>query len=155
MRRALLALLTLVLTIGLMVPLSAGQSKNFRAHLTGSEEVPAIETQGQGQVIFKVVGNQVQYRLITANLEAITQAHIHCGAAGTNGPPEVFLFHLVPEGVDSTGVLSSGTFGADDLLGNCGYETLADLLEAMVAGDTYVNVHTVDFPTGEIRGQIR
>jgi hypothetical protein len=32
---------------------------------------------------------------------------------------------------------------------------LEDLLEAMRSGNTYVNVHTSQYPGGEIRGQIR
>jgi hypothetical protein len=33
--------------------------------------------------------------------------------------------------------------------------TLADLVEHIVAGNAYVNVHTSQFPAGEIRGQIK
>jgi hypothetical protein len=36
----------------------------------------------------------------------------------------------------------------------CGWEDLADMLEAMAAGGTYVNVHTTQFRGGEIRGQV-
>ena len=36
----------------------------------------------------------------------------------------------------------------------CG-PTLADLAEAMLDGMVYVNVHTTDFPAGEIRGQVK
>jgi hypothetical protein len=32
--------------------------------------------------------------------------------------------------------------------------SLSDLLAAMQAGNTYVNVHTSQFPAGEVRGQI-
>jgi hypothetical protein len=32
--------------------------------------------------------------------------------------------------------------------------TLQDLLDAIEAGNTYVNVHTVQLAPGEIRGQI-
>jgi hypothetical protein len=33
--------------------------------------------------------------------------------------------------------------------------TTADIVEAVKAGNAYVNVHTVTYPAGEIRGQIR
>lgn len=155
MRRSLTAVLTLAIIFGLMVPVWAGQNKNFRAHLTGGEEVPAVDSGGQGQAIFKVDGDQIHFKLITANLDEITQAHIHCGAAGDNRPPAVFLFPFVAEGVSNNGVLSSGTFTADDFTGLCDYEDIDDLIEAMATGNAYVNVHTVDFPGGEIRGQIR
>ena len=32
--------------------------------------------------------------------------------------------------------------------------TLADLREAIIAGDAYVNVHSVLNPAGEVRGQL-
>ena len=155
MRRSIVTLVTLAVTLGLMVPVSAGQTKNFRAHLSGGQEVPAVDSGGQGQAIFKVDGDQIHFKLITANLDEITQAHIHCGAAGDNRPPAVFLFPFVAEGVSNNGVLNSGTFTADDFTGLCDYEDIDDLIEAMASGNAYVNVHTLDFAGGEIRGQIR
>lgn len=50
--------------------------------------------------------------------------------------------------------LAKGAITAPDEGIGCGWETLADVLEAMRSGDTYVNVHTVDNPPGEVRGQI-
>ncbi len=63
------------------------------------------------------------------------------------------------------GILATGTFTADDLVGVLDGGTLADLLDAIDAGIAYVNVHTDDgiapantgpgdFPGGEIRGQL-
>ncbi|MEX0863257.1 MAG: CHRD domain-containing protein [Acidimicrobiia bacterium] len=155
MRRTFVTLVALVLTLGLMAPVAAAQTKNFRAHLSGGDEVPAVDSGGQGQAIFRVDGDQVHYMLIVAHLDEITQAHIHCAAAGVNGPVKVFLFGLVPTGVDSNGILSMGSFTAEDFTGACpGIETIDDLVAAMASGGAYVNVHTIDFPGGEIRGQI-
>jgi hypothetical protein len=36
----------------------------------------------------------------------------------------------------------------------CGWTDLEATLIAMWSGDTYVNVHTVNYPDGGIRGQI-
>jgi hypothetical protein len=65
---------------------NSGHNRNFRAHLSGDEEVPAVDTRARGQTIFQLSkdGSELSYKLIAANIENITQAHIHCGAAGVN-----------------------------------------------------------------------
>jgi len=50
------------------------------------------------------------------------------------------------------GILIENSFGTTDVTGGL---TLADVLSAMRSGNAYCNVHTVNFPGGEIRGQIR
>jgi hypothetical protein len=57
--------------------------------------------------------------------------------------------------VSSNGTLAEGTFTAANLVGPLAGATLADLLAEMEAGNSYVNVHTLAFPPGEIRGQVR
>ena len=159
MRRVLVTVLTLALMMGLMVSVSAVQNKNFRTHLTGSQEVPANLSGGQGQAIFRVEGLEIHFKLITANLDNITQAHIHCGPAHDNGPVVVFLFGLAPPTANN-GILSQGTFDAGDFtpVGTrpaCSdIVTIDDLVAAMATGEAYVNVHTTAFPPGEIRGNL-
>jgi hypothetical protein len=53
------------------------------------------------------------------------------------------------------GKYAEGTIQASDLSGNLKGGQLSILKEAMEAGFTYVNVHTVVKPSGEVRGQIR
>jgi hypothetical protein len=132
-------------------------NRNFRAHLSGDEEVPPVDTQGQGQVIFQLNrdGTELSYKLIVANIEDVTQAHIHLAPAGQNGPVVAFLFGFVFGGVTTNGILAEGTLIADDLIGPLSGGGLADLINAMRAGNTYVNVHTIAHPPGESRGQIR
>ncbi len=151
-------------------PLSApAASSKFSAHLSGREEVPARETAANGNVKFTLSkdGTQLQYRLIVANIENVIAAHIHMGAQGANGPIVVTLYGPVAAGGGrKSGVLATGTISAADLSGDLAGRPLSDLIDAMRAGNTYVNVHTDDgsdpgdsrsgdFPNGEIRGQIR
>lgn len=156
----LLVLLAVLLLITGSVAANPGQT-NFRAHLSGGEEVPPVSTQAQGQAIFKLSadGNALHYKLIVANLVDTRQAHIHLAMAGTNGPVIAFLYPDAPPPVlipgRFSGVLARGTITAEDLIGPMEGETIADLVAQINAGNTYVNVHTIANPLGEIRGQIR
>jgi hypothetical protein len=133
---------------------------NFRAHLSGDQEVPPVETRATGQAIFQLSrdGTELSYRLIVANIENVTMAHIHLAPAGVNGPVVAWLY---PEGPPPqliegrfSGVLATGVITADDLVGPLAGADLWDLIDEMVAGNTYVNVHTEQFGAGEVRGQI-
>lgn len=133
---------------------------NFRTHLQGDNEVPAVETNAQGQAKFKVSkdGNSISYKLIVSNIENVLMAHIHNASAGENGGVVVWLYPASPPPapIDGRfqGVLAEGTITADDLVGALEGQSLDDLIEEMEAGNTYVNVHTEQNPPGEIRGQI-
>lgn len=139
----------------------AQSNRNFVAHLSGAEEVPPVATQAQGQAIFQVTsdGAALQFKLIVANIENVTQAHIHLAPFGQNGAVVAWLYpsapppQLIPGRSD--GVLSAGVITAANLVGPLAGQTLEDLLAAMTSGNTYVNVHTLQFPAGEVRGQVR
>lgn len=132
------------------------RSGNFRTHLTGDEEVPAVVTGAQGQATFKLSadGESITYKLNVANIDDVTQAHIHLAAPGVNGQIVTFLFGLVPEGVDVNGRLASGSIEAGDLIGPLAGQPLSALITAIEDGGAYVNVHTIAHPGGEIRGQL-
>jgi hypothetical protein len=57
-------------------------------------------------------------------------------------------------GGDQNGSLSEGTFTAANLIGPLAGQPLSALIDAIRAGNTYVNVHTEVSPGGEIRSQI-
>jgi hypothetical protein len=155
--------LVLVLLGLLASPLSAladNRPLNFRAHLSGDEEVPPVETRAQGQAIFLLSsdGSLLYYKLIVANIDNVTQAHIHVAPAGVNGPVAVWLY---PEGPPAqlipgrfNGVLAEGFITEDELVGPLAGAQLDDLVKLMKSSETYVNVHTSQFPPGEVRGQI-
>lgn len=135
--------------------------KNFVAHLSGGQEVPAVTTTAQGQFIahLSADGTELHYRLIVANIENVRMAHIHIGPAGTNGPIVVWLYPSAPPprliAGRSNGILAEGTVTDADLTGPLAGMTMADLVHAMKSGNAYVNVHTAANPGGEVRGQIR
>ena len=162
--RTLGVTLALAAVLGLVAAVAAAppqQPRNFVAPLSGGEEVPAVATSARGVAIFQLSpdGSTLTYRLIASNIENILQAHIHArGAAGVNAPVVAFLYPdnpppaLIPGRHD--GVLATGTITAADLIGPLSGGTMADLLDAIADGDAYVNVHTTQNPTGEIRGQL-
>jgi hypothetical protein len=169
-RSGLLAVMvTVVLTLILVPAASPGDNLNFVTALSGGEEVPTRDTQGRGVAIFSLSkdGTELAYKLIVANIENVVAAHIHIGPAGMNGPVVVFLFGPVPPGGGRTdGPLSEGVITAANFVGPLSGQPFSDLIEAIEAGNTYVNVHTDDgvappntgagdFPGGEIRGQIK
>ncbi|MFH5832767.1 CHRD domain-containing protein [Halalkalibaculum sp. DA3122] len=140
---------------------ASSNQRNFRAHLKGSNEVPPVETDAQGQAIFQVSkdGSSIDYKLIVANIENVLMAHIHNAPSGQNGGVVVWLYPQAPppqliEG-QTQGILAEGTITADELVGSLEGQTLDALISEMKAGNTYVNVHTTQNPPGEIRGQIK
>jgi hypothetical protein len=156
--------LTLLFAVALslsLAPASAQGRGAYVAPLSGGEEVPAVDTGARGQAVFKADrdGTSVDYRLIVANIQNVTMAHIHVAPAGANGPVVVWLYpdapppELIPG--RSSGVLATGTITADDLVGQLAGSSVEDLLGLMDTGQTYVNVHTEAYPAGEVRGQIR
>lgn len=134
---------------------------NPTATLSGGEEVPANASRARGQAVFQLnaAGDAITFRLLIANIENTTQAHIHRAPAGVNGGivvwlrPEAPPAVLVPGRFD--GVFAAGTITAANLVGSLAGQPLSALLDEMRAGNTYVNVHTSQVPGGEVRGQIR
>lgn len=153
-KKRFLFLMMMVLLMGTALLVQAGGNRNFRAHLSGRDEVPANDSRAQGQAIFQFSkdGDSLSYKLIVANIENVFAAHIHCAVSGVNGPVGVTLFG--GSTVTVNGILAEETVTAPNPGNACGWESLDDVRDAMESGGAYVNVHTDAFPPGEIRGQI-
>ena len=140
-----------------------GDPHNHRTHLTGDAERPdPNDSRAQGQAIFHVSddGSEIQYKLIVANIENVTQAHIHC-CANTEGTAGIVVWlypsapplQLIPGRFQ--GALAEGAITQGSLVGSLAGQSLTVLLDNIASGLAYVNVHTSLFPPGEIRGQIQ
>lgn len=155
-RKLLIVLSLLVLPVLTLGPAaSATGGFNFQAHLTGDEEVPPTGSDATGQAAIRLSDDEstVSWRLVVANIENVFAAHIHCGKPGENGPVSVTLYGgpLIAGRFD--GVLSTGSASVTGK--TCVFtEGTVSLVQAMRDGNTYVNVHTSQFPGGEIRGQV-
>lgn len=136
-------------------------SHEFEIPLNGASQVPPVTTDASGNVQVQIINNgmAVRFELTVCDIQNVTQAHIHVGAAGTNGPVILFLYGPNPAKFSTKGCseLSEGTLTPKDLILNpdVGIKNWNDFLAALVAGTTYVNVHTSPaHPMGEIRGQL-
>jgi hypothetical protein len=146
---------------------SRGASHNFGTSLSSGEEVPTNDSKARGNAVFQLSddGSTLHYKLIVANVDNVTQAHIHCGPAGVNGPIIVWLYPSAPpaaliEGT-SNGILNEGDATNANVIARpnstqCpgGVANLADVIAKLASGGAYANVHTTAFPPGEIRGQV-
>lgn len=149
----------------------AGDSAlEFRAGLSGAQEVPEVPTvtTGDVRVEFNADLSRFEFELIVRDGVGITQAHLHCGRPGENGPIVVFLFPdmppaLSPPGVDINGELAKGTRSNADIRPTAAdcvtaigrvVNNIASLAFAARDGLVYANVHTVARPGGEVRGQL-
>jgi|694.fasta_scaffold74330_5 hypothetical protein len=172
--RALSITLLVLLLLTFAGTVSASSSRDFEADLAGEFEVPAPRVTGaEGEAEFKLIANgtKLRFKVKVEDITNVWMAHIHLAPTGVNGPIVVWLFprtqqppaQSIPGQFD--GKLAEGLITAADLTGPLAGKSLSDLVAAMQAGNTYVNVHTNDFVDppntgpgdflgGEIRGQL-
>ncbi|MFZ3167073.1 MAG: PQQ-dependent sugar dehydrogenase, partial [Candidatus Methanoperedens sp.] len=136
-------------------------SNNFTANLSSNEIVQQpVVSLAKGNATFELSdnGTRLHYKIMVENIENVTMAHIHLAPAGVDGPVVAWLYPEVPPAVlipgRFDGLLAEGNITSINLSGPLAGQPLNALLEAMIKGNTYVNVHTNQYPNGEIRGQI-
>lgn len=153
LRRILKILVASILFVAASPLAASADSSEFEADLDPGQEVqtPAVVSDGEGEAEFTVKRNKIRFELEWEDLtSSVVAGHIHCAAAGANGFVGVTLIH---ETMGDDGKVK-GSFTAPDAGNTCGWTSLNDVLAAMVTGNAYVNVHTANFPAGEIRGQV-
>lgn len=158
----------LLLTVFMLSTVARADQLAFTGTLTGSQEVPPTGSAGVGSalVTLDTVTNLLTVNVSFAGLGSPTIAsHIHCCAPpGTNAivATAVPTFPGFPLGV-TTGtylmtfdLLDAATYNPAFITAQGG--TVAGAMAAFVAGlqsgQTYLNIHTTQFPTGEIRAQL-
>lgn len=141
-KRAFMALAGLALAGTLTLAQAAPVS--FDVALTGAEQVPPVQTAGSGNaaLTFDPATRVVTWKITYGNLSSpVTMAHFHGPApAGKNAPVKVWISKRGDKDVTSP-ITGEATLSADE----------AKMFED---GEMYVNVHTKDHPSGEIRGQV-
>ena len=140
----------------------------FSAKLVGFEELPAVFSKGSGTLDLHLNRNArtITFKLTFSGLSApVTQSHIHFGKDHVAGGVTVFFCTNSNNGPPGTqpcpagGGTVTGTITGANVIGLPAQALPAgnfDALVAIIESDTaYANVHTTNFPAGEIRGQIR
>jgi hypothetical protein len=112
--------------------------------LSGPEVVPPVDTPatGTGNIVVNVdtgeISGTITFTGLTGNADG---GHIHTGTIAVPGPIIVEF-----EGGDG---LTAGTYSVP-----IGWVMTPDQLNALATNDTHFVVHSVNFPAGEISGQI-
>ena len=138
----------------------AGHDGFNGTHMSGGQETPPRPSRAQGQLVLRLEagGTALAYKLLVANIEDVTQAHIHLSPPGAPGPVIAWLYPAAPPAQHIpgrfNGVLAEGTITDINVTGPLAGQGVAALVATIRAGNAYANVHTVRFPPGEIRGQI-
>lgn len=161
---------TRTIAVDLSAAASGGQSARIRGELSGFEEDPlALSTTGTGSFRLTIDEDEPEltYELSYADLEGtITQAHIHLGGVAQSGGISTFLCSNLTTPAPPPGTQAcppapatiTGTLTAGDVIGPVGQGIsageMAELIAAIEADTTYVNVHSAKYPGGEIRSQL-
>lgn len=161
--------LALLLAAALAYPSTAHAATFvFNGNLTGGQEVPPVSTPGSGNALvsFDDMTNLLSVQVSFANLLGnTTAAHIHCCApiganAGVVTP--VPSFPGFPLGVTAGSysqvfnLTQASSFNAAFINSNGGSVTTARqaFITGLQSNQAYFNLHSSQFPGGEIRGQL-
>ena len=147
-----------VLGLGAAVVLVAGwttrpapsRSDRYVAEMNGAQETPANNGKATGHAELTLDGTKLKYAVEVKDLSGPpTAAHIHVGPSGVAGPP-VYTFQLKSK--SATGSIAEGTI---DLTKDASAGVSGDSLKTLLNnGNAYINVHSGNFPNGEVRGQV-
>ena len=135
---------------------------NFKATLSGYDEVPTLSTTGSGTVAIHISKNPdlITVKLTFTNLEGVASAsHFHIGKPAINGGVAAFICGgskpscpATPDGTVTT------TIAANDVVAvpaqGIAAGDIAALIRAIENGAVYANLHTNIHASGEIRGQV-
>jgi len=147
-RTKLVPALVALVVCALVVPALSLAGRNTieeSAKLKGKNEVPGPGSpngKGEIHVFLKPAKNKVCFELEVSKLDTITASHIHKGVPDQAGAVKVTL-------IDSQ-IQGTGSYEG------CVENVRSKLLDKIVAKPEkfYVNVHTLDYPEGAIRGQL-
>lgn len=122
-------------------------NEKAEATLSGSNEVPSVDTAATGNVTAELDGDTLKVNGTFTGLSSAlhevsgSAAHVHSAPKGSNGT--IFFNLTVTPNADGR----SGSFTGTKSMSDSDKQVFKD-------GGLYVNVHTDDNPNGEIRAQL-
>jgi hypothetical protein len=158
MRRVLLTATAVLIGIGLAGTAHAqGNIVRFTANLSGANEAPTPVLTGAfatATVTLDLGTQTVSWNIDVFNMPSGTNnAHFHVGGPGLGGPTVVNV--AFPAGISNDYNLSGSATAANLLVrADQGIRSWDDFLQALLGGQTYLNIHSVVNGGGEIRGQV-
>ncbi|WP_420460033.1 CHRD domain-containing protein [Neolewinella sp.] len=122
----------------------------YYTNLFGSNQVPSVISTAHGALLLELEDDNTlvvsgSFSDLTSTYAASIGSHLHLGLPGQNGPIDIALTPTITEDDSLSGIFRSedNTIELDD-----------DQVEALRAGRYYANIHSVEHPSGEIRGQV-
>ena len=155
-------LLTLTFADSALADFKPQNQLKFKLKLSNAQVVPPLGTvtnmTGNATLTFDWAMRFVRVSMkISDNFSGVTAIHLHLGEAGAGDG----VSDIVVTVEDFSGApITDRTFTVLEVIANERVETvdsvnnIASLYEAVWDHRVYLDVHTVDFPDGEIRGQI-
>jgi hypothetical protein len=167
-----------------VAPIAADDEEIIKVHLVGYQETPlTINSPGSADFTAKIhsAGTAIDYELTYRDLSStVLQSHIHFGRPAITGGIVLFLCTNlgnapasvpVPQACPETNPATiTGTLTAANVIAlpvvcptpttcsgqaiDSGAAGFAEMLKAIRAGAAYVNVHTTNHPSGEIRARL-
>ena len=156
------ALLIMSALIASVLVAAAAPTERFSASLSGANEVPPINSAGTADFDMTIRDGMITFSLRFSGLSsALSVAHLHFAPTKVAGGVMIFLCGGggQPACPATTSGNITGTITAANVTGPTAQGIAAgDLdsaLEAVRDGLSYANMHTTNFPGGEIRGNLR
>ena len=129
----------LIASTALSLLAGAAFAKDVKVSLTGTEETPPVTTSATGEGKISIAKDHtVKGEIKTTGINGVA-AHIHVGAPGQSGPPIITL----TKGADGSWSVPEGSKLTDEQFAS------------FTSGNLYVNVHSPDHKSGEIRAQLK
>ena len=145
----------------LAAPAAHSQTESFSATLSGAQEVPPINTAGTGDFQMTIQPGMITFSLTFSGLSSnLAASHLHFSPSKVAGGVMIFLCGGggQPTCPAATSGTITGTITAANVTGPTSQGILAGDLDSALAAVrgslSYANMHTANFPGGEIRGEV-